>query len=133
MKNKKKVNGKGEVSMSLYDINKNIIGQLPIYTEEQIKELQDKINVFRDNFEDNYFMLLCNDIHYYTVFYYEEYISNEFHTLGDAVIQLLLERNYTIHSEEITEDHIEIWIKDEEENTYVFMLFPYSQGVVLFG
>ena len=133
MKNKKKVNGKGGVSMSLYDINKNIIGQLPIYTKEQIKELQDKINVFRDNFEDNYFMLLCNDIHYYTVFYYEEYVSNEFRTLGDAVIQLLLERNYTIHSEEIAEDHIEIWIKDEEENTYAFMLFPYSQGIVLFG
>lgn len=133
MKNEEKINGKGEISMSLYQINQNIISQLPAYNNEAIQNLQNKINDFEDKCFNKYFMLLCNDIHYYTVLSYEALLDNEFHSLGEAVVGLLLERDYTIHAEEETEDHIEIWIKDNEENTYVFMLFSYDQGVVAFG
>lgn len=130
---KKKVQGKGEINMSLYDINKNIMSQMPDYTSEQIKELETKIDKeSNDKYINNvYFMLLCNDIHYYTIFHFNPEEA-EFRSLGEGVTFLLLNAGYTISADEVCEDHIEIWGKKDNE-AYVFMLFPYDQGVVNFG
>ncbi len=44
-KNKKtKVKGKGEVTMSLYEINQSLISQLPPYDEEKVDDLIERIN-----------------------------------------------------------------------------------------
>lgn len=132
---KNKIKGQGEINLPLYEVNQTLIGQLPAYTKEQIKELKDKINTWEmQYFQKNYFMLLNREINYYTIFAFnsKENTTNEFQTLGDAVIDVLLEIGYTIQSEEMIEDHYEIWGKNEE-GTYVFMLFPYDQGVVYYG
>lgn len=134
MEENKKVNGKGEISMSLYEINQNIISQLPEYNNEEINNLQNKINEWEGKYSSNhYFMLLCNDIHYYTILHSSPALNNDFSSLGQAVVELLLERDFTIHSNEILEDHCEIWIKTQAEETFVFILFPYDQGVVTYS
>ena len=130
---KNKIKGQGEVNMSLYEINQGIIGQLPKYDGDQIKNLEERIDKWDlENFiNKKYFMLLCRDINYYTLLHFDEEKS-EFRTLGEGVAYLFSEANYTIHSDEILDDHCEIWAKNEE-GTYAFMLFPYDEGVVYYG
>lgn len=130
---KKKMRGKGELNMSLYDINKNLMSQLPEYTHEQVKELEEKIDklINEKHINNNYFMLLCNDIHYYTVFHFNPEEA-DFRTVGEGVTYLLYESGYTITADEECDDHFEIWVKKDKE-AYAFMLFPYDQGVVNFG
>ena len=131
----KKIKGKGEVNMSLYDINKNIIGQLPKYESDQILDLEKRIddwNMIEELKLNNFFMLLCRDINYYTIFCLDPEKA-DFRTLGESVTYLLCDAEYTIHSDEILNDHCEIWAKDKDGETYVFMLFPYDQGVVYYG
>ena len=130
---KKKVQGKGEINMSLYDINKNIMQQLPDYTNEQLYKLEDSIDNEVNNkyIKNSYFMLLCNEIHYYTLFHFNPEES-DFRSVGEGVTYLLYEAGYTISADEICDDHIEIWGKKDKE-AFVFMLFPYDQGVINFG
>ena len=54
-----------ELKLSFYDLNKSAYGAFPGYDNTKINELQDRINNWEDS--SNYFMLLCNDIKYYTV------------------------------------------------------------------
>ena len=54
-----------ELKLSFYDLNKSAYGAFPVYDNTKINELQDRINDWEDS--SNYFMLLCNDIKYYTV------------------------------------------------------------------
>ena len=138
MKNKNiknKVKGKGEVNMSLYEINQGIISQLPAYDEEQIEDLKARINKWESKyFEGHFYMLLCRDINYYTVLQHRKPIRAEFDTLGNAAISILLDTGWTIHSDEIEEDseHCEIWATNTQ-GTFAFMLFPYDEGVVTYG
>lgn len=124
-----------EVSMSLYEINQNIISQLTPYSEEQLSALEDKINDWRINnhSENLYFMLLCNDCHYYTILNKVAPIGlTDFRDLGEAITQLAEESGYQIMSDDEREDRFEIWLKNEG-GTYDFILFPYDKGVVTFG
>lgn len=133
MKKKTKIKGKSEVSMSLYEINQNLISQLPAYTNEQNNDLENRINGWEDKYVINqYFMLLCNDLHYYTILHRGDHQNADFSNLGQSIIRLLLESGYIIHSDEILDDHCEIWATNDE-GTYAFMLFPYDQGVVTYG
>ena len=122
--------------MSLYEINQSIIGQLPKYNSEQIKDLEKKIdewNASEENQSKKFFMFLCRDIHYYTVFCLDPEQA-EFRSLGEGITYLLQQAGYTVHSEEILDDHCEIWIKnDDNTGAYVSMLFPYDYGVVYYG
>lgn len=132
---KNKIQGNGKINMPLYEINQSLIGQLPAYDADQIEDLKNRINKWINKyFEEEYYMLLCRDINYYTIFHHTKPIRAEFDTLGNAVVSILLESDWTVHSDEIEEDsdHCEIWFK-KDDNTYVFMLFPYSQGVVYYG
>lgn len=130
---KTKVKGKGEVSMSLYEINQNLISQFPAYTNEQKNDLEDRINEWEDKYVINqYFMLLCNDLRHYTILHRGAHENADFPDLGQSITGLFSESGYTIHSDEILDDHCEIWATNDD-GTYVFMLFPYDQGVVTYG
>ena len=122
----------GGLNMSLYDINKGAFGSMKPYDKDKLNELQKKI----DNWELNsdFYMLLCNDIRYYTVLRNTQHKKSDFSSLGEAVVGLLLERNYTIHFDDIAPDYFEIWVKDSVGGeVYMFALFPYDWGVVNYG
>ena len=132
MKKNNKEKAQGELKLSLYEINKNLISQLTPYTPEQITALKQAITKW-DNTNVKYYMLLNNDKHYYTILYHDETKEhNDFSTLGDSVIDLLQEIGYDIMQEEFTDGHCEIWVKDNED-TLVYLLFPYDQGVIYYG
>lgn len=126
-----KIEGKGEVTMSLYEINQSLISQFPPYDYDAEQKLRKRINSWEKN-DKLYYMLLGKDAGYYTIFYRGISTKSEFHSLGEATITVLHEADYTIHSDEVYDDHIEIWVKKDEQ-TYAFLLFPYDEGVVSYG
>ena len=73
--------------MNLYDLNKNVIGQLDPLTPGEITM---KMSLFKDYYDkanNLYHMLLCRDFNYYTIFNnrpYEEddYLAPRSHLLG---------------------------------------------------
>lgn len=126
-----KAKGKSNIELSLYEVNQNIISQLPAYDQTQINKLEDDINTWEPE-ESQYFMFLCKDISYYTILHRTPHDIAEFPDLGQTISHLIKESNWTIHSDENCDDHYEVWVKTDE-NVYDFLLFPYDTGVVNYG
>ena len=124
--------------MDLYSINKNAVAALPPL--EITEEVLNKIDRLHERLNNVYYMLLCRDMNYYTIFYT---VSNwaVFGTactkLGETVVDCLKNVGTIKSIEPVDYDNaIEIWIDtvDNEENpvTYCMYLFPYDEGVVGF-
>lgn len=119
------------VSMSLYDLNKSIISQLPKLEDLTIKVAL--INDFDKFIESEYYMLLCRDISYYTIFNHFINSDNEFSNLGEAVLTCAQELGDLI-SVELTADKgaIEIWVKTDEDCLCMY-LFNCANLIVNWG
>ena len=123
-------NGSG-IEMNLYDLNKNIISQLKPLTKEEVENKLEIFSSYHQTFANKYYMLLCKEYSYYTVFAKGNYSIS----FAEAVKEIVAEIG-DIYSIELTENKaaIEIWIKpDGEEEPYAFYLFPYDGGIVYYG
>lgn len=114
------------VSMGLYDMNKQLISQLPALTDLEDKEnVIHKLHIGHGNF---YYMLYGKEISYFTLF---KVIEPQY--FGSEVIECLKNVG-TIKAIDFTEaqDAIEIWVENEDGPTCLY-LFPYDNGVVQVG
>lgn len=93
---------------------------------EDFTESKEKIKNFYINENYKYYMLLNNDIRYYTLFHRFE-LNNE--TMEDVIIECLQDLGVIKMIDNDT-DKIECWIDSEEYGTIVLYLFPYDRGVV---
>ena len=119
------------LNMTLYDMNAQLISQNPAYTDAKKAKAKELITAYANEYEDAYFMLLCKEQSYYTVFR-ELCADNEFKTIGDAVITICEELG-TIHDVyPTTEGTIDIWVK-VAETVWCLHLFPYDAGVIYYG
>lgn len=121
----------GNLNMSLYDLNKAAIGQLPTFGKEDEAAAIVRLNEFaQDSATPHYYMLLCKELSYYTVFHKHFLQGDE--NFGEAVIDCL---HYVgdIKSIDFTDDRtaMEIWVVTPEGEGHVMYLFNYDQGVVL--
>lgn len=124
----------GGLEMSLYEMNKQIISQLPPYDDRDLLKLRKRINKFANKTYNNYFMFLCKDFNYYTIFAHSEVDSGEFETVGHALITIIKEMEATVFSADNLENRFEIWIRPKgEEELYDFLFFPYDEGVIEFN
>lgn len=120
----------GGVTMSAYDINKQIIGQLEILDTEALQEKKKMVREYITN-NGNYFMLLCRDINYYTIFH-KVHPKEADDVLENVLIDECLPALGSIKAIDRTEDGaIEIWWQDEENNVYAAYFFPYDVGVII--
>lgn len=127
----KKAKFNGGVSMSLYELNQQIMSQMHPISDNRKKKIIKEIN---DNYnQDYYYMFLCNERHYYTVFHYNNLEENEFTTLGEAVMTLIDEMGAQILAGDNFEGRYEIWLRTKDKENHVFLLFPYGYGVVNYG
>ena len=117
---------KSNVNIPLYDLNKQLIAQLPEVTREE------SIKIFNDfywaHMNNLYFMLLNNEKRYFTLFNRNDATGmSDFQiTVYDIVHELGI-----IRALDVKDDRLEIWIEqDEEVSDYI--LFPYDDGVVQF-
>ena len=122
----------GNLTMSAYDINKQIIAQLPTISEEDLETVKSQIiRKYCDNMKAEYYMLLCRDINYYTVFKIDLKLADE--TIEDVLIECA-QGIGAIKSIALTEDEmaLELWMTYRDE-TYVAYFFPYDTGVIVCG
>lgn len=122
--------GTTDVAMNMYDINKQIIAQLPAINEaDLIAVKREVIRKYCDQMKAEYYMLLCRDINYYTVFKIDLNLADE--TIEDVLVDCA---NYigTIKSISLTEDEqaLELWMTNDND-TYAAYFFPYDEGVIV--
>lgn len=126
-----KINMQNGIEMSLYDMNKQLIIQLP-NLEHSVAYQQKKIlfENFLEQTQNKYYMLYGKEISYFTLFVRDVY-SEE--SMEDVVLECI-ENIGPIKSIEYTEtkDAIEIWVMNNIDEVTCLYLFPYDQGVVNF-
>lgn len=124
---------KNEVSMgTLYDMNKQAVAQEKTLTD---KELDEELKVAYEYIKNHnqYFMLLNNDIHNYTLF--------NLCSIGDKKIkaknavqdlkECLLNRGNVIGIDESDiADALEIWLKDFSNEVYCYHFFSYDAAII---
>lgn len=119
-----------DIQMSLYEMNKQLIAQLPTLEGIKLDEARLTLSHYVNGLEhsDEYYMLLCYDLRYFTMFARDQKYEEN---IVDAIMDCL---SYVgeIKSVEESEDGqaIEIWIVSEGE-AYVMYFFDYGRGVVL--
>ena len=117
------------LELGLYDLNKQIISQLPPLTDE---ELDKKIDVIDDSYikcVNDFYMLYGKEISYFTLFKVNEPIY-----FAKTVLDCLNEIG-EIKAIDPTEDGfaIEIWVQPTDEEPTCLYLFPYDSGLVKVG
>ena len=128
-----------ETSVSLYELNRQIIKQQGPLKENDIKSKMDMLKEFSKTF-GKYSLLYGREINYFTLFVKDE--NWELESLDIGVIECLNNIG-TIYSIEYTKekDVIEIWVEveinpgtEESEKLVTCMyLFPYDAGIVKVG
>lgn len=113
-----------------YDLNKQIIGQLPPLKEDSLQKKIAELNQWLADQPTKYFMLLCKELSYYTIIHINP-LTKEEESFGEVIIDCLRNiGNGDIFAIDVNEDNaIEAWIKCEEE-VYCAVLFRYDNGVV---
>lgn len=116
------------LTLNSYELNKQIIGQLETLGKDELAEKRELIANFKRECNAQFYMLLCRDINYFTVFQVVEKDADDI--LQDAVIECAKVIGQ-IKAIDLTEgkDAIELWMTYEEE-TYVAYFFPYDSGVI---
>ena len=116
---------------TLYDINKNIVTTQKELSNTELRKSLREIKYFFLKNSNKYFMLLCRERYDFTLFNIK---NKEEFNLQKAVQELkecLFNRGKII-SIDLTNDMetFEIWIKLNENTSYVYYLFPYDRGVI---
>ena len=123
----------GHFGMNLYDLNKSLISQMPALTLEQIIQQKEVVvDPFLTAVDSDYYMLLCNELKYYTIFNVMPGLSD--FIITEELFACLNEFCDEVKSIEKTDDGcaIEIWFSKDEE-TYVMYFFDYAGGVIHCG
>lgn len=122
----------GEVSMSLYEMNRQLINQLPDYNEEAWGGAKEILKEYLEKHNHSYYMLYGRELSYFTVFHKED--SAEFVDLFSA-LKTCLDSVGSVRSFDFDgETAIEIWVKPDVASAVTCLyLFPYDDGVVTFS
>jgi hypothetical protein len=127
---KAEMTGEG-LKLNLYDLNKQIINQLPDYDEEKLEDFKKAIEIWKGSKSDKFYLLYGKEISYFSLF-----VENEEDAemgFADQVVDIIVNSFKSVKEYDITEDNsaVEIWVYDEElGDTTVMYLFCYGQGVV---
>ena len=117
------------LNLGLYDLNKQIIAQLPILSDEELSNKKTVINQLHEKFNNEYYMLYGKEISYFTLF---KIANSKF--FGDEVIECLNNVG-DVKCIDMPEpgDAIEIWIQSDMQEVTCLYLFPYDTGLVVVG
>lgn len=120
------------VGMNMYDINKQIISQLPVLSDEAIEEKLLEIRKFVDETKNKFYMLLCRDINYFTLFMLDLKLADE--TIESVLLECV-DNLGNIKAIDQVDGAIEIWVENEffENGPYAMYFFPYDGGVEVCG
>ena len=115
----------GKLNISIYEMNKMVVAQLP---EAEDKQVLETVRRYANDCQGKYFMLICKDLNYYTLFVrgegegrLEKEALDCMHDIG------------TVKSAERIEDTdvVELWVEPKDEEPVAMYFFNYEKGVVL--
>lgn len=113
---------------TLYDVNKQIISQLPTPTDEDIEIAKDLVDTFVEEKNNQYYMLLCKEKSYYTLFNIE---PPSLEPLSGILLDECIPNFGNLKCVNETDDKtaLEFWV-EIDGNIYVAYFFPYDEGVI---
>ena len=118
------------MQMTLYEMNQQLIANMPSFEEKDWNEAATVIADWVSAHMDSYYMLLCKELSYYTLFN----TSRENLAVADFTTELfdILKDLGAVKNIEVdTNGMIAIWLNwHGEEVPRCFYLFPYGAGVV---
>ena len=121
---------KAFAGVSLYELNQQLIAQMPEYDEKKWTNAKLIVADWYNKHKDNYYMLLCHECNYYTLFD----MTRDSAIGADLAYELQDTIRYVgaVHDISVdTNDMIAVWAKwRDTDNVHCFYLFPYGQGVV---
>ena len=119
----------GNIQMNMYDLNKQFMSQLATLSDEDLENSREVIRKYFQTQQNEYYMLLCKDISYYTLFHINNKITEP--AAADEVIECVKSIG-AVKAIDLTEGEsaIEIWVQEEEHDPMVMYLFAYDTGVI---
>ena len=118
----------GNLQMNLYDLNKQVISQLPGLNSEQLYHARVMISDYMKDCGHTFYMLLCRDVNYYTLFHLVDYIADP--EAGAEVLECAACVGQIKSVEETGDGAVEIWVQPEDAEPVAMYLFGYDGGVV---
>lgn len=113
--------------MTLYEFNQAGYLSLPTMTKEDIEADFPMLVSFAENHWGEYYMLLNNDLHYYTLFHWRD---NGVQVLVEELLDIVQSLGELKAIEVNDNDAVEFWIKNDNVcNMYVF--FNCGRGVIV--
>ena len=122
------IKGESNLGITMYDINKQIINQMPVLTDEQIAEAKLSLIHCIKETENEYYMLLCKEISYYTLFHIVDYLTEP--NIYDEIIDCVQNLGDIKSIELIDNSVIEIWFQPKDDEAKVMYFFAYDAGVI---
>lgn len=111
---------------TIYQVNQASYASLPEITRNEFDRAG--IYDFWRGVGNTFYMLLNNELHYYTVVM-DRGFGEE--TIEDVLYEILDSLGKIKGIEVIEKDHIEFWVQNRETNQVnAFMFFPYDKGVI---
>lgn len=124
------------LALSLYDMNAQIMNQLPTLSKEDMQAKKQTFKDFLRKTENNFYMLYGKEISYFTIFHNLDpdigYIGYQIYTDFYEVLLECLHNIGEVKSFDLTEaeDAFEVWVKVDEDKTTCLYFFPYDSGIV---
>lgn len=120
---------------TIYEINSNIMRNAEPLNSAALATARNLINGFHKDHKNRYYMALCHNIRYFTIYDTEPNNCeiNRLITIGKEVIDCTSNIG-SIVDITIADDNsaVEIWIKTAETAECI-ILFPYDNGIVKVG
>ena len=133
---KQKIDASAE--MSLYELNQQLIDQLGPADQEgneiRIPELKSHFSDYVGCKNNIYYMLLCKEQSYYTIFKFpkeknEEVLERCWLEFNDIIASI--GRFYNYHIDPVEKQGLELWIRPEgQDKPICYLFFAYDAGVV---
>ena len=113
------------INTSLYEINQAAVTGLPACGKGELDSFKDTLTQWRQETDKGYYMLLSNDERYYTVII----PTGQGATFGSEVIECLASRGQIKSIELLENNSFECWVTHDNDS-HVYYLFPYEEGVI---
>lgn len=111
--------------MTLYEFNQAGYLSMRKMTKKELQDKSKDIQKFIDNNKGKYFMLVCNELKYYTLFHTD---PKKIFPITTELLSIVIELG-DLKAIEINDSMVEFWIqKDGECHMYAF--FNYDRGVI---
>ena len=116
--------------MTNYELNQVNYANQPNLTPSEIDAKFEVIDSFLNETYAKYYMLMCRDIWYCTMFAPRDgFTKINFSDMAIEIIDILKNDFDNFKGLEVYEDKLELWITVDGE-VRAFYLFPYTKGVI---